>query len=58
MAPNAIHISQKASRVIHGNASDLEPIMAGISRFPKPPVSTGIKTKKIITEACIVNSTV
>ena len=39
-----------------GNAISRAPIMSGIRKFPKPPKSTGIATKKIMIVPCIVIS--
>ena len=32
------------------------PIMSGMSRFPKQPISTGVIAKKIMTSPCVVKS--
>jgi hypothetical protein len=39
-----------------GNAMSSAPIMSGMQKFPKAPVSMGMMTRKIMTEACIVTS--
>ena len=39
-----------------GNAMSRAPIISGIRKLPKAPVSSGMITKKIMIVACIVNS--
>ncbi len=39
-----------------GNAMSRAPIMSGIRKLPKEPVRSGMITKKIMIDACIVNS--
>jgi hypothetical protein len=40
-----------------GKAMSGAPIIIGIKKFPKPPISTGITKKKIIKKACPVIKT-
>ena len=42
--------SQKLMLFNRGKAISGAPIMRGINQFPKPPISAGITTKKIIKE--------
>src|SRR5260221_10107374 len=49
------HMNQYDIMFSFGNAMSLAPIISGIRKFPKAPVKSGIMTKKIITDACIVN---
>ena len=39
-----------------GKAMSLAPIISGMVKLPNAPVNNGMMTKKIITDACIVNS--
>ncbi len=41
-----------------GNAISSAPIISGIKKLPNAPAKIGMITKKIITLACIVKSTV
>ena len=41
-----------------GNAMSGAPIISGIRKFPKAPVSNGMITKKIMIVPCIVKSMV
>ena len=64
--PNAVKLSNmqmKAGHIIQydimlsfGNAMSLAPIISGIKKLPKAPVSQGMITKKIITVACMLKS--
>ena len=39
-----------------GKAMSLAPIISGMVKLPKAPARMGMMTKKIITEACMLNS--
>jgi hypothetical protein len=43
--------NQNLKLFIRGNAMSGAPIIRGTSQLPKPPISTGITKKKIITKA-------
>ena len=45
---------QKLSMLSHGNATSRAPICSGITKLPKPPVTSGIMTSHTITVPCIV----
>src|ERR1043165_2916987 len=53
---NAGHIIQYDSALRSGNAMSRAPIISGMQKFPNAPTSSGMMTKKIITDACIVNA--
>ena len=53
---NAGHMNQYDIMFSFGNAMSVAPIMSGIRKLPKAPVSNGMITKKIITEACMLKS--
>ena len=40
----------------NGNAMSRAPIMSGIRKLPNAPVRSGMMTKKIMTEACVLKS--
>jgi hypothetical protein len=44
--------SQKETLLSRGNAMSGAPISSGTNQLPKPPISAGISTKKIITSPC------
>src|SRR5205085_1419777 len=50
------HMNQYDSMFSLGKAMSLAPIISGIRKLPNAPVSSGMMTKKIITEACMVKS--
>src|SRR5258708_4447161 len=50
------HMNQYDIMFSFGNAMSLAPIISGIRKFPNAPVKSGMITKKIITEACMVNN--
>src|SRR5437764_8978673 len=50
------HMNQYDIMFSFGNAMSLAPIISGIRKFPNAPVNSGMTTKKIITDACMVNS--
>ncbi len=52
------HMNQYDSMFSLGKAMSLAPIMSGIRKLPNAPASSGMMTKKIITEACMLNSMV
>ena len=49
--------SQKLMLFIRGNAISGAPIIRGTSQLPNPPIMIGITIKKIITNACVVTTT-
>ena len=49
--------SQKETLFMRGNAMSGAPIMIGIIQLPKPPISAGMRTKKIITSPCALTTT-
>ena len=53
-----LDVTSKLSMFSTGKAISSAPICSGIRKFPKAPASTGMMTRKIITEACMVNSMV
>ena len=58
MTTKAGHMNQYDIIFSLGNAMSLAPIISGIRKLPNAPVSSGMMTKKIITEACILKSMV
>ena len=52
------HMNQYDSMFSLGKAMSLAPIMSGIRKLPNAPASSGMMTKKIITEACMLKSMV
>src|SRR5271165_1411543 len=56
MTAKAGHMNQYDIMFSLGNAMSLAPIISGIRKLPKAPVSSGMMTKKIMTEACMLNS--
>ena len=58
MTTKAGHMNQYDIMFSFGNAMSLAPIISGIRKLPKAPVSSGMMTKKIITEACMLKSMV
>src|SRR4051794_1744357 len=56
MITKAGHMNQYESMFSFGKAMSPAPIIRGIRKFPKAPVSSGMITKKIMTEACMLNS--
>src|SRR5438132_8640747 len=48
------HMNQYDIMLSFGNAMSLAPIISGIRKLPNAPVSSGMITKKIITDACMV----
>src|SRR3546814_4475895 len=49
--------NQKLKLLRRGNAMSGAPIMSGTNQLPKPPMSAGIRTKKIITRPCAETKT-
>ena len=49
--------SQKLMLFIRGNAISGAPIIRGTRQLPNPPIMIGITIKKIITNACVVTTT-
>lgn len=49
--------SQKLRLFSRGKDMSGEPIIKGMSQFPKPPTKTGMTRKKIIRNACAVTIT-
>ncbi len=47
---------QYATMLSHGNATSRAPICTGMTRFPNPPVSSGMITNQTIVDPCIVNT--
>src|SRR5262245_3896080 len=58
MVMAAGHMNQYDIMFSLGNAMSRAPIMSGMRKFPKAPVSRGMMTKKIITLACMLNAIV
>ena len=58
MTTKAGHMNQYDIMFSFGNAMSLAPIISGIRKLPKAPVSSGMMTKKIITVACMLKSMV
>src|SRR5207248_462957 len=56
MMAKAGHMNQYDIMFNFGNAMSLAPIISGIVKLPKAPVSSGMMTKKIITVACILKN--
>ena len=56
MMAKAGHMNQYDIMFSLGNAMSLAPIMSGMVKLPKAPVSSGMMTKKIITEACMLKN--
>src|SRR5215831_12790819 len=53
---NAGHMNQYDNAFRNGNAMSRAPIISGMQKFPNAPTSSGMMTRKIITDACIVNA--
>src|SRR5262249_24584415 len=49
--------SQKEILFMRGNAISGAPIMSGTNQLPKPPISAGISTKKIMVRPCALTIT-
>src|SRR5262245_51618835 len=56
MVMNAGHMNQYDIMFSLGNAMSRAPIISGMRKLPNAPVSQGMMTKKIITEACMLNA--
>src|SRR5215469_1454579 len=56
MTAKAGHMNQYDIMFSFGNAMSRAPIINGIVKFPNAPVNSGMMTKKIITEACMLNA--
>src|SRR5262245_50201400 len=53
---NAGHMNQYEPMFSRGNAMSLAPIISGIRKLPKAPVSHGMITKKIMIVACMLKA--
>src|ERR1700730_16927989 len=56
MMAKAGHMNQYDIMFSFGNAMSLAPIISGIVKLPNAPVNSGMMTKKIITEACMLKN--
>ena len=54
ISPKAGGNSQKLILLRRGNAMSGAPINNGMNQLPNPPISAGIKVKKIISSPCAV----